>query len=104
VARDRDVGAVVDHLFYEAWGSGAAALRGRLEPLVFEAVSHRRCYLRHTARVLIHSRDPEIAKAIVLGHGMLTRMEGEWWMGHVGGSEHLPDMAPAQLPEWNGGT
>lgn len=81
-AAPRDVGAVVDQLLHHAQRSGTAAVRGRLEPLLFE-VSQRRCVLRHSEQALLHSRErPDVVSAIVLGEGMLTRMDGEWWMGH----------------------
>jgi hypothetical protein len=81
-ARPRDVGGVVDHLFNHAWRSGVTVLRGRLEPILFEPVWQRHCFLRHTERVLVHSHDATLSAAIIAGDGMLTRMEGEWWMGH----------------------
>jgi hypothetical protein len=84
VALDRDVDAVVDHLFHHAWRSGTCLLRGRLEPLLFEPLARRRCYLRPSgSRVLVHARDPEVAAALALGQALLTKMEGTWWMGHL---------------------
>lgn len=76
------VDPVVDHLFHDAQQSGVSALQGRLEPHLLEPLSQRRCILRRGERALVHSRDPELLAAIALGHAMLTRMEGEWWMGH----------------------
>lgn len=82
-ARPRRVGAVMDHLFLHAWRKGAALLQGRLEAPLFEAVASRGCYLRHSARVLVHShRHPELVQALSTGAGRLSRMDGEWWMGH----------------------
>lgn len=81
-AAQRDVGAVLDHLFSHARERGVAALQGRLEPLLFEALAQRRCLLRHSERALIATRDPRLANAILSGNAMLTRMDGEWWMGH----------------------
>jgi hypothetical protein len=81
-ARTRNVDAVVDHLFHHAWRMGVTALRGRLERVLFETVWQRRCYLRHSERVLVHSQDASLVGAITAGDGLLTRMEGEWWMGH----------------------
>jgi GNAT superfamily N-acetyltransferase len=78
----RDVEPVLDHLFHHAQSSGTAALQGRLEPLLFETLTRRRCLFRQSEWALIHARDPEIVNAVLLGRGMLTRMEGEWWMGH----------------------
>ena len=77
-----DVDAVLDQLFAEAWQSGTAALQGRVEPALFESLSRRRCLLRHGERVLLHSRDPELRDAVAGGRAALSRMDGEWWMGH----------------------
>jgi hypothetical protein len=81
-AARREVGTVLDWLFADAWRSGAAAIEGRLEPALYEPLSGRRCVLRYTTRALFHTRDPELAAAISLGGATLTRLDGEWWMGH----------------------
>ena len=81
-ATPRDTAAVVDRLFHDAWHSGCAALKGRLEPLLFPAMHHRRCLIRHDAITLIHSPNTALLSAIYSGKGLLTRLEGEWWMGH----------------------
>lgn len=82
VAGDRDTGAVLDHLFYEAFQLGVSAVRGRIEPRLLTALWGRKCVLRKSAGALAHSRFPEILYAIRGGRALLTRMEGEWWMGH----------------------
>src|SRR5258708_40331672 len=82
-ARDRSIGAVMDHLFLHAWQQGTALLRGRLEPPVFETAVSRGCHLRHTGRVVLHShRHPELVHALSTGAGRLSRMDSEWWMGY----------------------
>jgi hypothetical protein len=81
-AHARDVGSVIDHLFRHARERGAAALQGRWEPHLFEPLWRRGCIIRHDARALVHSRDPELLGALTAGDALLTRMEGEWWMGH----------------------
>ncbi len=73
---------VLDCLFADAWHSGAAALEGRLENVLYEPLYHRRCMFHYGDRALFHSRDPEIIAAISLGRSALTRLDGEWWMGH----------------------
>jgi len=81
-AADRDIPAVLDHLFHHAQSSGSAAIEGRLDARLFEALAGRRCVLRYGTRVLAHSRAPELLSAMALGHAFVTRMDGEWWMGH----------------------
>jgi hypothetical protein len=74
---------VVAALFEDAWSSGAAALQGRVEGHLREPLARARCFFRASdSLALIHSRDRELLHAIQSGRGLLTRMEGEWWMGH----------------------
>ena len=93
VARDRDVGTVLDHLFLHAWLGGGAAVHGRVEATLLEPLSSRRCFLRYQGGSLVHSRRPEILDAVRGGRSLLTRMEGEWWMGH-----HLIDLVEGPPP------
>lgn len=74
--------AVLDRLFADAWQSGSAALEGRLEPALFEPLARRRCLIRAGERALFHSREREISATISLGGSALSRLAGEWWMGH----------------------
>ena len=77
---DADVELVIDHLFAHAHRHGAIALRGRLEPRLVDAVTRRRCLLRHGGPALVHTHDIELARAVLAGDALLTRLEGEW--GH----------------------
>ncbi len=76
------VDLVVDHLLAEASQAGVSAVHGRLESPLFEALATRRCLIRPTTRVLVHSPDPALAEAAAAGNSTLSRMDGEWWMGH----------------------
>ena len=84
VAKERDAESVLDHLFYDAQRAGVAALAGQFEPALFEALSQRRrrCFLHLSANFLVHARNPEVLNPILQGQAMLTRMDGERWMGH----------------------
>jgi hypothetical protein len=82
VATPREVGRVVDDLFRHAKANGAALLRGRLEAPLVEALASRRCLFRFNGAALVHARDPDVVRALAAGEALLTRMEGEWWMGH----------------------
>jgi hypothetical protein len=90
-ARERDAPAVLDHLFHHAQRAGVAALAGQFEPSLAEALSQRRrrCFLHLSANFLVHARNPEVLNPILLGQAMITRMDGERWMGH-----HLEPFAP----------
>jgi hypothetical protein len=78
-ADERDLGRVLDHLLNHAYAHGSAAVRGRLEPGLVEAVVGRRCLLWHRGGPLIHSRDPELLREIHSEKALVTRLEGEWW-------------------------
>jgi hypothetical protein len=83
-AKERDAQAVLDHLFHDAQRAGVAALTGQFEPSLFEALAQRwrRCFLYLSANFLVHSRNPDVLTPILLGQAMITRMDGERWMGH----------------------
>lgn len=81
-ASAKTAGTVLDHLFQEASARGATAVRGRIEPQLLSALWGRRCMLRFGTGALVHSRSPEILQAIRSGQALLTRLDGEWWMGH----------------------
>jgi GNAT superfamily N-acetyltransferase len=82
-AKERDVEAVLDHLLDEAQRSGVALLFGQLESAVFEPLTRRRCLLHPGGNFLVHSRNPQILDAVLTGQVMISRMEGEGWMGHA---------------------
>jgi Acetyltransferase (GNAT) domain len=82
-AKERDVESVLDHLLHDAQHSGAALLFGQLEPLLFEPVTRRRCLLQPGGNLLVHSRNPQLLDAVLTGQAMISRMEGEGWMGHA---------------------
>jgi hypothetical protein len=81
-ATERVTDVVLDHLFREAALRGAAAVRGRLERRLLPALSVRTRLLRYTGSALAHSRSPEIMHVLRSSSALLTRMDGEWWMGH----------------------
>lgn len=82
MADEHAVGSTLDHLLQHARAHGSAALRGRLEPRLLEPLGRRRCILRYEGGSLVHSRSETILNAIAYGDSLLTRMDGEWWMGH----------------------
>jgi hypothetical protein len=81
-AAERDMPAVLDHLFDHVARAGTSALEGRLEASLHEPLAGRGCLLRYGTRVLAHSRDPELVAELARGRSFVTRMDGEWWMGH----------------------
>jgi hypothetical protein len=76
-----DPGPVMDHAIADADEGGSAALQGRLEGAIMPALSERRYLIRRSECALVHADDPRLLAAIGTGNPLLTRMDGEWWMG-----------------------
>jgi hypothetical protein len=83
-ARERDAQAVLDHLLHDAQESEVAVLVGQYDPTLMEPLRQtgRRYFIHLSGNFLVHSRSPEVLDPILQGQAMLTRMEGEAWMGH----------------------
>jgi hypothetical protein len=78
-----DVGDVLDALLADARERGAVAVQGRVEPHLLERLPERRAVFHKSGYLpLIHSRRAELLHAIHSGRALLTRLAGEWWMGH----------------------
>lgn len=78
-----DIGDVLDALLADAHERGAVAVQGRVEPHLLERLSERRVIFHKSGYLpLIHSPRPELLHAIHSGRALLTRLAGEWWMGH----------------------
>jgi hypothetical protein len=82
MAPDPRVGDVLDHLFADAQSRKSAALRGRLERRLLEALARRRTIFRYEGGALVSSQNQALLNAVAYGHSLLTRMDSEWWMGH----------------------
>jgi len=79
VARPNQMGEVLDHLIYDAWGRGVVALHGRLDPPFVQEFSDRYCLIsRRGPWTLVHTRNPEISQAVHRGEAFLPRLAGEW--------------------------
>jgi len=78
----RQEGAVLDHLIDDARRAGSVAVQGRVEAPLLPALVERRCLFRRSEWALLHSSDTDVLAAIAYGGALLTRLEGEWWMGH----------------------
>lgn len=73
---------VLDHLLWHAAQGGATAVQGRVEPALFGALRGRRCILSPSQLALVHSEDRNVLGLLGSAKSLLTRLEGEWWMGH----------------------
>jgi hypothetical protein len=79
-----DVGSVLDHLFWHADSHGAAAVLGRLEAHLIGELYSRRCVLVPTDWCLVSSCNQSLLSLLGTTSSLLTRLDGEWWMGHHG--------------------
>jgi hypothetical protein len=77
---ERALGVVLDHLLAHAYAHGSAAVRGRLEPGMLDAVARRRCVLWHRGAAVAHARDPHVLATIESPHALLTRLDGDPWI------------------------
>ena len=81
VSNKRSGGKVLDHLFFDAWQQGAAAIAGRLEPKLMPEISERNCTIScGQPWMMIHSYNHDLLQAIHRGDAQLSKLEGEWCM------------------------
>lgn len=73
---------VLDHLFWHAANGGAAAVQGRLEPALLGPLRRHWCLLSRSQLALVHTEDQAMLGLLGSPKSLLTRLEGEWWMGH----------------------
>ena len=73
---------VLRFLLWDAWRQGAWALAGRVEPWLVDALGGANwAILRWLHQwTLLHSRRPEILRAIEQGDALLSHLDGEWWL------------------------
>jgi GNAT superfamily N-acetyltransferase len=81
-ARRGAAGEVLDELFHHAAASGAAAVCGRLEPQLADALAERRCSYGWSGAALLYGRTPAVTAVLLSTQCALGLMDGESWMGH----------------------
>ncbi|MGE7371245.1 hypothetical protein ACQKKX_19595 [Neorhizobium sp. NPDC001467] len=77
-------GVVLDALIAHAADHGAAAIIGRTEAWLMQAMLGRRIAFTNTASSMIHSRDAAILDAIASGDVLLNGLVGEQWSPMIG--------------------
>jgi hypothetical protein len=83
-ARKERYGDLLDHVFHAAWREGSVAVSGRVQSPFLETLGQKGCvFSTNGPPVLIHSRRPELLRAVQEGRAFLSRLEGEWWMIHL---------------------
>lgn len=77
--------SVLDCLIDHAAARGAAAVNGRTQPALLDAMMGRRIGFVHAASTVIHSRDEELLDAFRHGQGFINGLAGEHWSRLIGG-------------------
>jgi len=70
---------ILDHLMFDAWERGVAALHGVVDLRRIADFSDKGCFF--TCRggwALAYSRNPELLQVLERGDAFLTRLDGEW--------------------------
>lgn len=86
LARPGQAGHVVDCLIGDAFRRGAAALRGRTQPALLDAMLGRRIALVNVGSTVVHARDPALVEACRAGELFFNGLAGEHWNRIIGGS------------------
>jgi hypothetical protein len=81
----RQLKAILDHLFYDAWQSGAIGVHGTLDARLMGEFSEKNCFF--TCRggwTVAHSRTPKFLELLNAGDAFLSRLDGDWCLDFGG--------------------
>jgi hypothetical protein len=78
------VDAVVSSLMAHAWELGAAALRGRTQPKLLNALLRNGCILFQSSWMTVYSKDADLIAAIRSGDAFIVGLAGEGWTRLIG--------------------
>lgn len=84
VARREWTETVIDCLLAHTWERGSAAVRGRLQPELMDALLRRRALMFHRSSLVVHGRDGAALSAIAAGDALITGLAGESWTRIIG--------------------
>ena len=98
-----DPGLVIDRLLADARAAGCHAVKGRVEPALLRALTKRRCLFSPTEWALADYTDDDVAAAVAREQALITRLDGEWWMGyHLEPGSLRPAAFAATVPRRDG--
>jgi hypothetical protein len=83
LARPKMLEPVLDCLFFEAAEGGLAALRGRSNPGLVNALLLKRCVFAHRGSTVVYTLNHEIGAAVENG-ALITGLAGESWSRLIG--------------------
>lgn len=75
----KNADTVVKCLLADANERGCAAVRGRVQPDLLDALQQNGCIFKHVASLTIHARNAELLDAIRAGNALATGLAGETW-------------------------
>lgn len=84
MAQPRQESIVIDCLIRNAYERGLVAIRGRTQPNLLQAMIGKKCAFVHTSSTLVHSRNPDLLKAMTSGQLFLNGLAGEGWTRLIG--------------------
>ena len=75
---------VLERLLANAHAHGVAAIRGRTQPALLDAMLDRKFVFLHASSTVFHSSRPELADAATQGRAFLNGLSGESWTRLIG--------------------
>lgn len=77
---ERHMDLVLGELIADARERGGRVLAGRLEPHLDTALRRRLAAIGLVRDSVIHAADPELRAVLATGSGLLTQLDGEWFL------------------------
>ncbi|MEO6013992.1 MAG: hypothetical protein ABIQ30_10470 [Devosia sp.] len=90
MAQPGQAGYVVDQLFQYASSAGIAALSGRTDPALLDALLGRDCSFGNYSSTVVAARDKSLLVAMREGHSLITGLAGETWSPFSGHDLETP--------------
>lgn len=82
--RPGQANAVVDAMLNHGVGAGLAAMRGRTQPALLQAMLGKRIAFLHGASSVVHSRSAEHVRQFVEGRAFFNGLAGDTWTRLIG--------------------
>lgn len=86
LARPGTAGPALNMLFRHAASVGCVGVRGRTDPVLFDALVAHRCLFYHGSAMVVHARDKSLLRDVRGARALLTGLAGESWNRLIGGS------------------
>lgn len=84
LARPGQTGLVLDQLFQHAAAESVAALTGRTDPTLLDALLGRDCSFANFSSTVVSARDKSLLTPMLDGRALLTGLAGETWSPFAG--------------------